>query len=155
MMKSLSVPAGLALLVWAGFGLAEEDFDPEPIIQGRQSALRDIGAAFKGISDELKASAPVLATIRSNAQQIEDLTRHQALWFPPGTGPESDIETLAKPEIWQHPEDFKAAQAALSQAARNLTRAAQGGDVAAIRVQWREMGKTCKGCHDKFRAEED
>jgi cytochrome c556 len=154
MMKGWIVPA-FALLVCAGPGIAEEDFDPEPIIEGRQAALRDIGAAFKGISDELKAATPVLATIRYNAKQIDDLARQQHLWFPPGTGPESDVETQAKPEIWQRPAEFKAAQTAFSQEIQKLNRAAEGSDVGAIRTQWRELGKACKGCHDTFREEED
>jgi cytochrome c556 len=154
MTKGWIVPA-FALLVCAAPGIAEEDFDPEPIIEGRQAALRDIGAAFKAISDELKAPTPVLATIRSNTRQIEDLMKQQHFWFPPGTGPESEIETLAKPEIWQRPAEFKKAQTAFSEAAQQLTRAAEGSDVSAMRSQWRELGKTCKGCHDTFREEED
>jgi hypothetical protein len=84
MMKGWIVPA-FALLVCTSPGIAEEDFDPEPIIEGRQAALRDIGAAFKAISDELKAPTPMLTTIRSNSKQIEDLMKQQHFWFPPET----------------------------------------------------------------------
>jgi cytochrome c556 len=153
MMKQLFVLAVVALL-GVGMGVAE-DFDPEPIIQGRQAGLRDIGAAFKAISDELKTSAPVLATIRQNAQQIEALTSQQKFWFPVGTGPDSDIETQARPEIWQFAAEFKARQDAFSQEARKLTQISEGGDVIAIRTQWRELGKICKSCHEKFREEDD
>lgn len=153
MMKQLFVLAVVAAL-GVGTGVAE-DFDPEPIIQGRQAGLRDIGAAFKAISDELKASSPVLATLRHNAKQIEDLTTQQKFWFPAGTGPDADIETQAKPEIWQFAAEFKARQDAFSQEARKLAQIAAGEDVSAIRVQWRELGKTCKSCHEKFREEDD
>ncbi len=149
MMKQLFVPAVVALCA-IGIAVAE-DFDPEPIIQGRQAGLRDIGAAFKAISDELKAAAPMVATIRQNAKQIEDLTSQQKFWFPAGTGPDADIETQAKPEIWQFAAEFKARQEAFSQEARKLTQIAEGGDVSAIRAQWRELGKICKSCHEKFR----
>lgn len=155
MMKQLLVPAVVAL---CGIGIAvAEDFDPEPIIQGRQAGLRDIGAAFKAISDELKAAAPMVATLRQNAKQIEALTTQQKFWFPAGTGPDADIdiETQAKPEIWQFAAEFKARQEAFSQEARKLSQIAEGGDVSAIRVQWRELGKTCKSCHEKFREEDD
>lgn len=157
-MRSLRIAgAFLALGTCAGAGIsiAEEELDPQPIIEGRQAALRDIGGAFKGISDELKASSPSIARISHYARQIDDLTQQQRFWFPPGTGPEAEIETKARPKIWLAPEEFKKAQLAFSENAHKLVAAAQSGDVATIQAQWRELGKSCKGCHDKFREEED
>lgn len=144
---------GAALCV--GIAFAQEDFDPQPIIEGRQSALRDIGAAFKGISDELKKSTPSLPLIRQYARQIEDLSKFQQRWFPPGTGPEAEIETAAKPEVWKQPAQFKAGQAAMAENTAKLVKVASGEDVKAIRAQWQALGQTCKGCHDKFREEDD
>jgi cytochrome c556 len=134
---------------------AEEEFDPKPVIEGRQAALRDIGAAFKGINDEFKKSQPALGLIRQYARQIEELSTQQKFWFLKGTGPESDIETLAKPEIWQHPTEFKAGQAAMSEQAAKLAKVASGDDLGAIKTQWQALGKTCKGCHDKYREEDE
>lgn len=153
-MKLSIVPAAV-LLACTALVLADEDFDPEPIIQGRQAGLRDIGAAFKGIGDELKASSPSLASIRYNARQIEELAKQQPFWFPAGSGPESEIDTQAKPEIWRSGGEFKAAQDAMNEHARKLVQVAAGGDVGAIRAQWRELGGTCKSCHDRFREKED
>jgi cytochrome c556 len=157
-MRSLRTARALLALgtcVGIGIALAEEEFDPQPIIEGRQAALRDIGGAFKGISDELKAASPSLAAISHYARQIDDLTQQQKFWFPAGTGPEAEIETKARPEIWRSPEEFRQAQSAFSENAHKLVKAAQSGNVAAIQAQWRELGKSCKGCHDKFREEED
>ncbi len=155
MMKLSMVPAAAALLVCAALSFADDDFDPEPIIQGRQAGLRDIGAAFKGVSDELKAKTPSVASIQYHARHIEELAKQQQFWFPAGTGPESEIETQAKPEIWKSTAEFRKAQDAMTEQAGKLTRIAAGGDIAAIRTQWRELGKTCKSCHDQFREEED
>lgn len=152
--RTLGLALGIA--VCGGVVIAQEDdFDPQPVIEGRQSGLRDIGAAFKEISDELKKSSPSLPLIRQYARQIDDLSQQQKFWFPPGTGPESDIETAAKPEIWQQPAVFKAGQAEMTKQAAKLAQIAAGTDVGAIRAQWQALGKTCKGCHDKFREEED
>jgi cytochrome c556 len=145
----------LGVMTCVGIGVAQEEFDPAPVIEGRQSALRDIGAAFKGINDEFKKAQQSLPLIRQYAKQIEDLTQQQRFWFPPGSGPESEIETQAKPDIWQRPAEFKAGQAALSEHAAKLVKIAGGDDVGAIKAQWQALGKTCKGCHDKFREEED
>lgn len=153
-MKSIRVVGGIAAVVLCAGIAAEEEFDPEPIIEGRQAGLRDIGSAFKNIGDQLKSSSPSLATISSNARQIEELARQQQFWFPAGTGPESDIETLAKPEIWQSPAEFQKLQQAFDEHARKLVQVAAAGSVPAIQAQWRELGKTCKSCHDQFREEE-
>lgn len=150
-----SILLGIAVAAGSGCVIADEEFDPQPVIEGRQSALRDIGGAFKGITDELKKSTPSLPLIRQYARQIDDLVGQQGFWFPPGSGPESDIETAAKPEIWQQPAQFKAGQAAFGEQAAKLVNVAAGSDVAAIKMQWRALGKTCKGCHDKFREEDD
>lgn len=138
-----------------GHVAADEELDPQPIIEGRQSALRDIGAAFKGITDELKKAAPSLPSIRQHARQIDDLARYQYRWFPAGTGPESDVETAARPQIWKQPAEFKAAQAAFGEHVAKLAKVAEGSDLTAIKAQWQVLGKTCKGCHDKFREEDD
>ncbi len=153
-MKS-AIGSLIALAACTGIAFAQEDFDPQPIIEGRQSALRDIGAAFKGITDELRKSQPSLPLILQYARQIEDLSQQQKFWFPPGTGPEADIETAAKPAIWERPAEFKAGQAAMGEQATKLAKVAGGDDLKAIRAQWQALGRTCKGCHDKFRAEED
>jgi cytochrome c556 len=137
-----------------GIVIADEDIDPQPVIEGRQSALRDIGAAFKGINDELKKSTPSLPVIRQYAQQIDQLSKHQGSWFPPGTGPDSDVITAAKAEIWQQPAQFKAAQAAFGEQATKLVKIAAGSEVAAIKSQWQALGRTCKGCHETFREED-
>lgn len=154
-MKSTQLVLLTAIAACAHIASAQEDFDPQPVIEGRQSALRDIGAAFKGVGDELKRSQPALASIRQYARQIEELSKQQKFWFPPGTGPESDIETAAKPEIWKQPEAFKARQAAFDEHAAKLVQVAAGNDVKAIRAQWQALGQACKACHDKFREKDD
>lgn len=155
-MKSKIVSASLlVVLSSAGIVLAQEDFDPEPVIEGRQAALRDIGSAFKNINDEFKKSAPSLGVIRQYANQIDDLAKQQRFWFPPGTGPETEIEMKAKAEIWKQPAQFKAGQVAMGENAAKLAKAAAGQDVAAIKAQVQALGRTCKSCHDKFREEDD
>jgi cytochrome c556 len=152
-MKSTLWACVLVTIVGAAF--AQEEFDPQPIIEGRQAALRDIGAAFKNLNDELKHSQPSLPLIRQNANQIDDLVKQQRFWFPPGTGPETEIEMKAKAAIWKQPADFKAGQAALAEQAAKLAKIAAGQDLAAIKAQTQALGRACKSCHDKYREEDD
>lgn len=152
---TFSILLAIGIGVGAGGSGADEEFDPQPVIEGRQSALRDIGAAFKAIADELKKPTPSLPSLRQSARQIDDLTQQQKFWFAAGTGPESDIETAAKPEIWKQPAEFQAEQAAFGDAAAKLVDVAAGSDIASIKTQWQALGKTCKSCHQKFRNEDD
>ena len=146
-MKKRFLVSSITLLLTLGPAVAQEDdFDPQPIIEGRQAALRDIGAAFKGINDELKKSQPTLALIRQYARQIDDLTKEQKFWFPKGTGPETEIEMQAKADIWKRPAEFKAAQDALTQQVAKLQAVTGGSDVSAIKAQTQALGRTCKSC---------
>jgi cytochrome c556 len=145
--------AGAALAVLASAGA--QDMPIEDAIKARQAGLRDMGGAFKGINDELKKSQPALPAIRQYAQQIEDLAQQQKFWFPEGSGPESEIKTAAKPEIWSRTKDFVAAREKLIVEAAAFVKVTAGSDLGAIRAQTRVVGMVCKGCHDPFREEED
>lgn len=132
----------------------EDEIDARAVIESRQSALRDIGEAFKGINDELKKSNPALATIREHARAIDALSKHQTKWFPAGTGQDADVINAAKDEIWERQAEFKAGQTAMSAEAAKLAKVAAGNDIAAIKKQAQSLGRTCKSCHDDFREED-
>ncbi|HEY5758067.1 MAG TPA: cytochrome c [Steroidobacter sp.] len=154
MIRAIAAISFVCTAVWSS-GLARADeMDPQVVIEGRQANLRDLGAAFKAITDELKKSAPSLAVIRQYAGQVDALAQQQRFWFPRGSGPESEIETAAKPEIWSRTKEFVDAQLALVTEAARLREVAGGSDLEAIKSQHRAVGKTCKGCHDAFREEE-
>jgi cytochrome c556 len=131
-----------------------DEIDPQVVIEGRQANLRDLGAAFKAIADELKKPAPSLPVIRQYSAQVDNLAQQQRFWFPAGSGPESEIETDAKPEIWTRTKEFADAQLALSNESARLRQLAADSDIESIRSQYRAVGRTCKGCHDVFREEE-
>lgn len=58
-------------------------------------------------------------------------------------------DSEALPAIWAQPEKFAAALDAAEKASENfLTVVADGGDAGAA---FRDLGKTCGGCHDDFR----
>lgn len=57
--------------------------------------------------------------------------------------------------IWQDPQAFNAAIEKAEKATVTFLKAAEDGDKAAISAAFREVGGSCKGCHDKFRAPKD
>ena len=74
--------------------------------------------------------------------------------FIPGTEKEvNGVKTRAKPEIFTDKEGVAAVAKPYLAATNNLAKVAATGDVEAIKTAFAETGKTCKGCHDKFRTE--
>jgi cytochrome c556 len=62
-------------------------------------------------------------------------------------------KTRALPAIWQKPEDFAAKDRNFQQAAQAFKAAADAGDVNGVKAKFADLGKTCKACHDTYRAE--
>jgi cytochrome c556 len=61
--------------------------------------------------------------------------------------------TRAKPGIWENTEDFSSKLSDMREAAAQLKQVAAGGDKEAIAAQVGAAGKTCKACHDEYKAE--
>lgn len=61
----------------------------------------------------------------------------------------------ALPAIWEEPEKFAAAIERVQEATVAFQEAVAGGDGEAIGAAFRNMGKSCGGCHDDFREEHD
>jgi cytochrome c556 len=146
------ISAGVFIACLAGAVAAA---DMASVIQDRQAHYKEIGKAAKDINDTLNAPTPDVAKIQGDARVIDQLAPQVPTWFPAGSGPEAGVKTQAKPDIWTHPADFKAAAAGLAEAARQFDLAAAGGDLAAIRAGYGSLGKACKTCHDQFRRKDD
>ena len=120
-------------------------------IEARQKSLKEMGAAFKTVNDEVKLDAPALDKIRPAVQTIKTHAADIGTWFPAGTGPESGVETEARTKIWEDNATFQAAAVKLGQEAGKLSDVATGDDIAAIKAQAGATGGACKNCHDTFR----
>jgi cytochrome c556 len=124
------------------------------IIQARQANYKQMAAAVKGINDQLRGGSPDLGAIRPRAALLAHHALYVLRWFPHGSGPQAGVQTRARPEIWSDRGGFERAGAALLVAARALNRAAQSGDVAAVRAAMPALTRACSACHDDYRAPE-
>ena len=123
------------------------------LMHERHEGMETIGKANKAISRELEGSSPNLKVIQDSAGKIASLAPKVPGWFPPGTGTEVG-KTRAKAEIWQKPQDFAVKAHDLATAAAALQAAAGEGDLAKIKGAFDQLGKSCKACHDSYRAPE-
>jgi cytochrome c556 len=124
-------------------------------IEVRQKALKEMGAAMKTISDQMKSGAPALDQIRPAVQTIKTHSTELPTWFPAGTGPEAGVKTEALAKIWEDQPTFQAAAQRLADEAAKLSDVATGEDIAAIGAQVGATGAACKNCHDNFRMKKE
>jgi cytochrome c556 len=126
--------------------------DAKTVMHERHEGMEHVGKAAKTIGRELKSATPDVGKIREAAATIADLSTKTSGWFRPGTGPDIG-KTGAKPEIWQNAKDVAEKDRAFQQAAQAFNAAAASGDLTRIKDSFADLGKSCKACHDKYRAE--
>ena len=161
-MKGVSFGAQEKKLGWHSQPTAQVNFDEVrvPVAnrvggegEGFRIAMETIGKSNKIINQALESGTPDVAAIKTAAAKIDELAAKSSGWFPPGTGQDVLHKTRALPAIWQKPEDFAAKDRDFQAAAKALHAAADQGDANAIKARFDELGKTCKACHDNYRAE--
>lgn len=139
----------VAAATWAA------DSKPTDTIHARQQGLKDMGASFKTVRDQLRVSSPDMAAIKAAGENIKKTSTEMANWFPKGTGTEAGVKTAALPAIWSDPAAFDKARTNFVAAAAKFADVTATGDKAAIGAGVAPLGGACKGCHDNFRLKED
>ncbi len=140
--------AGVAVLL----GVAVVAEAQEAQIKQRQEAMKSNGAAAKTLTQLVKGEQPwnqqtahqAAVTINNTAKAIPTL-------FPKGSGPEAGVKTAALPAIWQNQADFDAHAKKLEEESAKLMAA---NDEASFKAQFPNVGKTCGGCHETYRAKQ-
>lgn len=128
------------------------------IIEWRQTNYKDLGAAYKSMTDELRKKKPGIYMYGRYLKQLLNLS-HAPLehdWFPEGSGPESGLKTAARPEIWSNNTEFRKWVEALPAEVEKLqVIVTSKGEIGEIKAQHKAVGETCKSCHDLFRVENE
>jgi cytochrome c556 len=128
-------------------------FAADPI-DTRKKTMKAIGGAFGGtLVKMLKGEIPYDAAAAKKAAETMSTTAAGidiAALFPAGSDKGGDTEAL--PKIWSDPDGFKVAMDKMkATVAAQVDVVGQGPDKLKMAVA--EMGKTCKGCHDTYRAQ--
>ena len=144
---SVAVAALICASALAGASLAVAQGAPRPeaLIKWRQSAFQVVAwntqrlkgalAADAGDAREIQAAANALAAVGPG-------TEHGKGWR----------ETTAAPLVFSDAAQFRARSEEFAREAALLARLAAGADRGATREQFQKVARTCKACHDKFRA---
>ena len=149
---SLAMVGLIAGTAW-GQNVADTVKQRLDVMKGFYKNYSDIAKVVTGENKDVASAATSAAGWAAAARKVSDL-------FPAGSGPESGVETRAKPEIWTDRAGFDAAVAVLVASTGKLADVAKTGDLKAIEAQLNQAGEACGGCHGgptasggKFRTE--
>ncbi len=140
---------GTALLFGLTTAASVQAFDDaEATIDYRQGVMAAIGGNMASIAAIVMDRADYRDNLATHVRFIVDLTEDIPAMFPEG----SDFgETDALPSIWEDPETYAEKSRANHEAAVALQEAVETGDDAAIAAGFRDLGQSCRSCHEDFR----
>ncbi|MDZ4373205.1 MAG: cytochrome c [Phenylobacterium sp.] len=156
-LTAAAVAIGVGVAVAAGGAFAHDDKMPANASAATKTAyvrhenFERLGAAFKGLNDELRKGSPDKAVVAKNAAAMNQLVSALPTWFPRGSGVEARPMSEAKANIWTDAAGFSAAATAARTEVGKLNAAAAAGNIDAVKASVRPVGGSCKGCHDKYR----
>ena len=146
--------AGLAAAVIGASALPGLAATPAETVKLRQETMKQLGGhmkAIKGFAMEGQGSAE---DVVKRAGEIGEIAARIPTLFPEGTGMDEvkDPKNGAKPEIWLDWDNFLKAVASLEAQSKALAAAGGGGDQAAIKAAFQNLGKNgCGNCHKPYR----
>lgn len=143
--------AALAVSV-ATISLAGAATLPDDAIKYRKVVMSAMGGHIAAISLVFAGKVEHQQHLLNHAEAMAGIGEELSSLFPAGSG---TGKTEALPAIWQEPEKFKQAVEAGRSATAQLRDAVKSGDKAAIGRGLKAVGDGCKGCHDKFRKEDE
>ena len=149
--KTTAVLAALAVTSVASFQ-AFADTSPEDAAKYRQAVMTSMGGHIGAASMIARGLVEDDGHLVKHAEGLANGADELDRLFQEG----SNVgESEALPIIWEEPEAFAEAIAKAQEATAAFVAAAEGGDKEAIGAAFRNVGMSCRGCHDKFRVADD
>ena len=120
------------------------------VVKERMEAMKDVAANMKILGGMMKGEVAFnSADAQRAAKTIADHAAKVPELFPQGS---IEKPTEALPVIWTDWSEFTKSAEDLRRGAEGLiTAAANASTPADFKDPFVEMGRTCKGCHEKFR----
>ena len=123
---------------------------PDADIKYRQSVMKTSGGHMGALAAIVKGQVPHKQDIAMHVEGLAGVAAMTPHLFPAGS---DQGKTKAKSAIWSNAAEFDAKVKDFQTATAALQAAAKGSDPAALGAAVGGVGKSCKGCHDKFQKE--
>lgn len=151
-MKHGMFAVAFAASVLAATPVSAQFEKPETAIKYRQSAMILMSNHFGRVAAMAQGKIPFDPKVAAdNAALAATLSRLPWAGFIAGS--DKGSPTRARPEIWTDSSKFKSVADSLQSDMAKLDAAARGGNLDQIKGAAGAVGKSCKSCHDDFRAE--
>ena len=152
MVSKISVGLFTAAVLALGFSPAAMA-DAKAAIEARQACMKANGGMMKVMVPVIKGQKPYdKAAIDAAIAASQKACGGWADWWgedtKPGTDAGNAAKTEAKAEIWSDAAGFQAAGAAYVKAEAAVLATT---DEASFKAAFPALGKSCQGCHEKFR----
>lgn len=146
--KCLTMGAASALMLTMSMtALAAK---PEDAIKYRRGVMAAQGWNMGNLAAMVKGEKPFdKAEFAQRAANLAALSKMAPEGFTVAGSDQGD--TKVKPEAFTEADKFKGGMEKLATETAKLAQVAAGGDLAAIKPQFGEVAKLCKGCHDNYR----
>jgi cytochrome c556 len=139
----------ICLSLFAFMGSAQAQMKPEDSIKYRKAAFSLLGYNFGNLAGMAQEKRPYSkADAIKFAEAADKLSAMPYDFFQAGT---DKGETKAKANIWTEMDKFNGGAKKMQEEIAKLAAVAKSGDLAALKAQVGETGKTCKGCHDAYK----
>ena len=150
-MKSKAILVSLAMGLGMGYGAsAMAQAKPDVLVKQRQAAMTLIGKYWGPIAGMPSGKAPYNAErVATSAAYLEVLSKMPWDGFTADTKGEN---SKALPAVFTDTAKFKDGADAMQRSIASLAKISKGGDEASVKAAIAEVGKTCGGCHENFRA---
>ena len=123
----------------------------EDAIKSRQSTIFVMGEHFGRIGAMANGKAPFDANAaQDNAVIVATLAHLPWVAFGPGT--DKGARTKAKPNLWTEQVKFQEHADKMKTATTELAAAAKTNNLDNLKVAFGDAAKSCKACHDNYRA---
>ena len=151
--KHMKIVATVIAALLAGAAIdAAAQHKPEAVIHYRQSAMTLIGWNFSTLSAMARGRQDWDGKeFALRAERVAALAPQIQEGFAKGS--DKGAETDAKAEIWANPEDFQGKITDLVNESKALSEVAKTGDEAKTKEQFKKLWGSCKGCHEKYKAD--
>jgi cytochrome c556 len=147
--------AGVALAVMAGSATAQVVGKTEDQIRWRQSAYHTMAWSVQRIKANVEGTYNKDQVVEAaNVIQAIANSKMGALYQPGSDKGKGWKETRLKSEFFTDKDTLGKIAGNFGQQANEMAKVAATGDAAAVKAQFGKLGEACKGCHEKFRAEE-
>ena len=149
-----STTAGILLCLLAAIAAANvaAHGQAKGIVLERHDVMVDIRDANKSIGNMVRGKEALdRAYIRTLAREIVALSEKTPALFPDTKASRHGKGSNATQAVWQDWDVFISMNDALISHARDLAELSQSAPIERLRIKHRDIGKTCKRCHQDFR----